>query len=28
VLSLVLLIIIGLTSFFGEHDEKGEGGLV
>ena len=30
VLSLVLLIIIGLTSFFGEHDSEGEekGGMV
>ena len=28
VLSLVLLIIIGLTSFFGDHDSEGEGGLV
>ena len=28
VLSLVLLIIIGLTSFFGDHDSKEEGGLV
>jgi hypothetical protein len=30
VLSLVLLIIIGLTSFFGDHDASGEekGGMV